>query len=158
MAKKLSDIFPYEEYLMIIEKIADYVIGNNASTREVANYFSSNGIKISYVTVSNLLNSNEFQENFPSKYEMVQNILKSKSTIKMVNNIDTLVRVQKAVDLALRGYTVAEIASMLNSTESIIYKDLTSRLKRLDNEELAFLVNGELEEHRFNNLKNVSKK
>lgn len=158
MAKKISNNYSYEEYIRLIEKIADFVIENNATTRETANYFTSTGTKISYVTVSNLLNSSELQRQFPSKYEKVQAILKHNSSSKVIDSTDTLVRIQNAMELSLRGYTVPQIAEILNSTEATIYNDLTSRLKKLNSEELNFLISTELEEHRISNLRNINKR
>ena len=138
MAKKLSDKLTYEEYLKLIEKIADFVIKTESSTRKTAEYFTENGIKISNATISTLL---------------------QKRNAKNVNqDSDVILRMQKAAELLLQGNTIPEIANILETTENIIYNDLTTRIKRLNNEELTYLVANELEKHRMQNLKNVSKK
>lgn len=153
MAKKLRDRYSYDEYLQLIKAIADFVINNNASTRETAKYFTANGIKISNATVSNLLNGAIFKTEFSVEYEKVQEILRNKTTLNVFNDVDTLVRMQKATELSLRGYTLPQIAVELNSTEDIIYRDLTSRLTYLGFDDLSLLVASELWEHRVQNLK-----
>lgn len=158
MAKRLKDKYEHDVYIQIIQDVADYVILNNASTRETAKYFTDKGIKMSNYTVSNFLNSKILKIYAPEKFEKVQKILNDKLSSKVFNDSDVLVRVQKAVELLLQGYTVSQIALELNSTEDIIYDDLTSRLKRFESEEIVNLVSDELQKHRMNNLKNVNKK
>lgn len=158
MAKRLKDKYEHDVYIQIIQDVADYVILNNASTRETAKYFTDKGIKMSNYTVSNFLNSKILKIYAPEKFEKVQNILNDKLSSKVFNDSDVLVRVQKAVELLLQGYTVSQIALELNSTEDIIYDDLISRLKRFESEEIVNLVSDELQKHRMNNLKNVNKK
>lgn len=152
MAKKISDVYTGEQYLQLIKDVADYVIINNASTRRTAEYFQSLGIQISYVTVSKFLNSNELKEIAPDKYELVQEIIKEKTSVNVFNDPNILFRLQKVLELLFRNYTINEIAAELGSTPDIIYQDLTVRLKKLNDVELNKLVALVLQEHKNQNL------
>lgn len=143
---------------MLIEKIADFVIETKSSTRTTAEYFTKNGIKISNATVSNLLNGKELKHCFPEKYETVQKILNEKNTSQVIHDEQALIRTKQAIELSLKGYTIPQIADLLETTEFVIYRDLTRRIKKLDNKELVSLIEKELEEHRIQNLKQSAKK
>ena len=60
-------------------------------------------------------------------------------------------RIYESYELLLENYNVSQIAKILNSTDDIIYRDLTSRLPRLDHVK-AQIVKAKLEQIRLNNL------
>ena len=158
MAKKLSSMYTPDEYVRLIIAIADYVIENKASTRSTAKYFTDKGIKISNNTVFSLLNGEILKISAPKKFEKVQEILNSNLSRRTFTDENVLIRMSKAFNLLLQGYTVSQIAKELDTTEMVVYRDLTSRLEKLEDKELMKLVSDELKKHKMDNLKHGNKK
>lgn len=117
-----------DERKELILDIADYLILTESSTRKTAQKFG-----VSNYTISDYMN-NRLPKIDKTKYELVQEILKGNKP-KTVDDKDVIERINKAVELLKSGFTVVEIAKALGSTEMIIYRDLTVRLKCISKEE-----------------------
>lgn len=117
--------FTDEERVQKTIKIANYIIDNNASTRRAALHFG-----ISNATVSDWMNYT-LKKIDNNKYLKVEAILKQNKP-KTVEDVDVRRRVLSAATLIKEGYTVQEIANVMNVSVNIINEDLQTRLPRIN--------------------------
>lgn len=112
-----------EEKSYIINQADLYLSGK--SLREIAEIIGK-----SHITVRNNL-TNKLKYADASKYEKVmEKILDNKE--KTIEDETVRLRVLEAYRLLVEeGKTISEIATILDSTENTIYRDLTKRLKEL---------------------------
>lgn len=151
----------YEERIERIYKVRDYVLDKIAknekfSTRSISNYFTENEFAISNNTVNIYLNSLEKLDK--KNYEIIRNYLE-KNKPKTINDNDVKIRVLQATKLLLSDYTIEEIAKELNSTPSVIYRDLTVRLPRIEKNEIILeTATNILTKHSLDNIQGKRKK
>jgi len=136
-----------EERFVLVNEMADYIIENKSSTRKTAEHFN-----VSNATVSDYMN-NRLRIISSDKYKQVKEILKNNKP-KTVDDKQVKTRVLKAYELLKNGLTINEIADLLGETEFTIYRDISTRLKKILPEEYedAKII---LEEHSLSNLNNV---
>jgi len=138
-------------------QVADYVIENGTSTRKTADYFTKNFFSISNATVHTYL-ADRLKYIDLWKYQQVKTILDGNHP-KGVEDTDVQRRVYQVASLLLQGYTISEIAVRLNSTVDTIYDDITSRLKKIEQDEVLLeRIQFILQEHSRNNLCNQGHK
>ncbi len=107
-------------------------------------------LSVSHITVRNILNSIEFID--PSLFILIRNKMEENKPDSL-EKPEVLKRVLVVLDLFLNyDMTVIEIANKLNSTEFIIYRDLTARLPHI-NEYTDQKVTNEVFESVLNKLK-----
>jgi len=153
MAKKVDN--PEEREKRIYE-IRDYVLekidkGETFSTRSIAKYFTENRFTISNNTVDTYLN--ELKKMDKLSYLKIKEQL-DKNKPKTIENEETKKRIMQATKLLLQNQTVEQIAILLNSTNDIIYRDLTFRLPKIEtDEEILIAVANMLKKHSLENLK-----
>lgn len=136
--------------------VADYVIANKATTRTASKYFKENHMPISNVTVYNYL-TKYLPYIDKNKYQEVLAILTANQPPTVAKE-EVRKRVYQAVALLLQGYTIPEIAGVLNFTVDVIYDDVTVRLKRVESDdEVIKQVEEMLAYHRISNLRNQGK-
>ena len=154
MAKNYSDLKEEERKERVLQ-VADYIIKEKASTRKVSKYFSKNNFPISNATVYDYVH-NRLPKIDLERYQKVMEILKE-NLPKTLDEIEVKIRVLRASSLSLQGFTVSEIAEILQSTVDTIYNDLTIRLPKIDQiigEEIA----KRLTTNRLSNLTQYAKK
>lgn len=150
-----------EERIERVYKVRDYVlekIANNEkfSTRSIAKHFTENEFSISNNTVDVYLNKLEKLDK--NSYEIIKNYLE-KNKPKTINDNSVKLRILQATKLLLTDHTIEEIAKELNSTPTVIYRDLIRRLPKIEqNEEILTAVTDTLTKHSLENIKKRKKK
>ena len=124
MGKKYTE----EERLERIELIGNYFLKTGSSTRDIAKYFTENYFEISNKTVS--LYIKEFMKNHSKSKEEI-NILIENNMNKSIEDPDTRERVLKVARLVLDGHSKKEVSEILNISEKVVERDISSRLLML---------------------------
>ena len=119
--------FTDEERVKKTHEIADYIIENKASTRKAGLRFG-----ISNATVSDWMNYT-LKKIDSKKYIMVCAVLKQNKP-KTIKDESVSERVKSAALLIKEGFTVEEIAKVLDVTINVINEDLQTRLEKIDKE------------------------
>ena len=145
MASKVSTEEEREERIIAV---GEYIKETGASTREVAAVFSRTCFKISNVTVSDYLH--RYMKMKPGEVDALKDKIDS-HIAKDVNDIEVQKRVLENTKLFLSGMTIQEIADNNGESFWTVYRDLTRRLKAID-EKTALEVKNRLEENRKSNL------
>lgn len=100
-------------------KIADIIIKEKISIREAAKR-----IEISKSKACDLINK-KLPCYSKEKYLSVRKVLDSHKSVKLSN--DMIDRIEFEYSLLMRGYTLCEIAYLLDGTYSTVQRDLSSR-------------------------------
>ena len=129
--------------------VGEYIEKTGASARKTAEVFSRTCFKISNVTVSDYLQ--RFIKMRPEEVSALKDSI-DKNIVKDVTDKDIQKRVYENTKLFLSGMTIQEIADNTDTSFWTVYRDLTRRLKALD-EEMAIEVKNRLEENRKSNLR-----
>ena len=159
MARKVES---EEERLSRINLIKEYVLfkinnGEKISTRSVAKYFTENKFPISNATVSTYLYSLEKTD--LESYKIISGVLYSNKSKTDGSDEIVKTRINVVVDLLLQDFTVEEIASELGVSVNTIYRDLNSRLEKMDyDSEKLKQIKEVLNRHSMRNLKNQTPK
>lgn len=124
-----SNLKSDEERIRRIKMVGDYAIKTNASTREIAKYFSENYFKISNSTVADYFQ--RYKEMYKTTASKLQDVI-DKNKEKTIADDETRSRVLIVYKLLKENYSIEEIATSLKSTYFTIYRDATIRLKQLD--------------------------
>lgn len=132
-----------ERNLMVIAT-ADYIIKHKCTTRDAAK-----AMKVSNYTISDWMRRRLIILD-PVKYRRVQKIFLA-NTPKTVTDNGVKKRVLQAAKCVLNGMTVQQIHEETGISIHVIYEDLQTRLRRLD-EGLWKTVNSKLKENSLTNL------
>lgn len=135
MSKEMITFDLEEERNRRIEEIGNYFIDNDGpSTRNIAEYFSNNKYKISNKTVHSYIEL--FEKRHSDKKEIIDSLI-DKNKEKDITTEERQKQILVEFGLLLKGYTCTEIAKILDTSFSSIQRDLTSRLKKLgENDEI----------------------
>lgn len=142
-----------------IKLVTQYVVQTGASYRETAKFFTDNYFKISHVTVkdycSRVINQNT---EIGKKLEKII----EENTEKGINDDDVIKRIMNVSNIyASADFTISEIAENLEIPYWTVYRDITSRIKKINvdlPEGLLEKIDEKLEIDRLNNLKNQNGK
>lgn len=146
MASNFSDE-EREERIIIV---GEFFINNpTVSIREATAYFNTNLFKISIATVHDYLNRYKIIVN--NKRDEIEEHMNNNKPLT-VENAEVRKRVSLVSNMYLyEGYTVEQISEILNKSFFTIYRDLTKRLKIVD-EELYDLVKSRMKDKIQENL------
>lgn len=145
MARTLDD----EERERRIIIVGDYVRETGASTRRAAEFFKRTCFDISNATVS------DYCHRYMKMHRDELNVLRGRidaNTVKDVNDEAVRTRVLRNANLLLSGMTVQNISEQTGVSFWTVYRDLTTRLKLVD-EELYEKVRAYLTEDKEKNLR-----
>ncbi len=122
------------------------------STRKLANYITARYFSISNCTVSDYL-----KRYVKLRPEEVNNIKEKieKNTDMSVNNEVIRKRVEDNSLLFEQGYTVEEIAKVTGTNYWTVYRDITSRIKKIDPNRYEEIIKPKLT---ADSLENIQKK
>jgi len=112
------------------------LIKTGMSLRQCAEYLTKNEFPISYVTVADYVKRAE-KLNTPNAKEAIH-IIQSHQPLT-IDNIQVQERIKQVYELLKEGFTFDEVASKLNTTPMIVYRDFTSRIDKLTKEQLKEL-------------------
>ena len=136
-------------------------IMDGMSTRECANYLTENYFKISNATVKDYIERMEKIDK--NKFEEMMQIMKEHTPKSVKDNEEIRKRVRNVVVMLQAGYNFEEISNMLHETYFTVYRDFTTRLNLLTNQELEALgitkevieqIKQDLTNRSISNLKN----
>jgi len=148
MAAKFTEAEREERIILV----GEYFLAHpDCSTRDIADYFSNleNGFKISNVTVLDYIR--RYKEMLTStKLEEVDDHIESNKP-KGVSSPYVRYRVLLFAQRILEGMSVDEIACDYNISYWTVYRDLSERLAKID-QELYLKVCDEFDRRRLNNL------
>ena len=119
--KKFSD-----DDLKIIE-VADYIIKNRSSIRKTADFF-----EIGKTTVHDYI-TEKLPEISLDLYKQVFEIMMEHKSYD-INNINIIKQVQSSYELLEQGLSSEEIQNALGISRNVLQRNLTTRLKKLDND------------------------
>lgn len=146
MARTLNDDDERERRIILI---AEYIIETGSSTRQTAEYFTTNEFAISNATVYDYCQ--RYEKMFPQRKEQLLERMKENKE-KTIEDNDTYDRVLKNTFCFLNGnYTVGQLAEYTGDTYWTVYRDLTERIAKI-NPELAYKVQEKLLINSNNNL------
>ena len=160
----MSNHATQDEKSIMMDMTYDYIVNKGMSIRKCAEEISKDYKKVSYVTISNYLK--EIKKINGMKGEEIDNILSSHKP-KTISNEEVRKRVRTVVVSLKAGYSFEEISTMLHESLFTVYRDFTTRLNLLTEEELELLditkediekIKQELDYRRKSNLRNSSKK
>lgn len=148
MAATIKD---QEERSRRIYLVYKYYVETGLSYRKLSKYIEEmEKIKISSVTIGSYL---EEIKQFLNKKELKElNEISVQHKTQKVEDKKVKERVLEASKLCLKGNTVEEISERLNEGYWTIYRDLTVRLKSVDEEKYKCVLQM-LKENSMNNLK-----
>lgn len=132
--------------------VGEYFLSHpDCSTRDIADYFSNieNGFKISNVTVLDYIRKYKEMLNSVQLSEIDEHIDSNKP--KGVSCAYVRYRVLLFAQRVLEGLGIDEIACDYNVSYWTVYRDLSERLAKID-QELYFKVCDEFDKRRLNNL------
>lgn len=116
-----------EQEKMLILNIADYIIESKSSLRETANHFHIGKTTIGdYMKYKLPLISTD-------KTIQVSAIISSKTCTKELTD-ELKDRIYFEYELLMRGYTLKQIAYLLNANYPMVQRDLSSRIYRISDE------------------------
>lgn len=122
MAKKFTD----EQREKLIEQVGSYYVLTKKSYRDIAHDFG-----ISAPTVKDYIE--KYKQTHSTLAPEIEDAIKSKTTQNdSINNPEVKERVIKVYMYILNGYTIEEIASLLNEKVNTIYNDVNIRLKEIN--------------------------
>ena len=142
-----------------IKLVIDYILKTGASYRETAKFFTENYFKISHVTVKDYCDRIIAQNTEIGKE--LEKIIEE-NTEKGINDDEVIKRILNVSNIyASTDFTISEIAENLGLPFWTVYRDITSRIKKI-NVDLpeGFLekIDEKLESDRISNLKNQNGK
>lgn len=154
----MAATFNNEERERRIKLVIDYIIETGASYRETARFFTENYFKISHVTVK------DYCDRIIARNTEIGKKLKEViegNTEKGIDD-DAIKRILNVSDIYVStDFTISEIAENLGLSYWTVYRDITSRIKKI-NVDLpkGFLekIDEKLEFDRISNLKNQNGK
>lgn len=123
MAANIKD--PEEREKRIV-MIGEFFKETGLSTRQIADYFTANHFEISNKTVHQYIN--KYMELHPQDNKEINEKI-SNNTEKSIEDNKIKARIFRAAKLVLEGYTMKEIAELLDTTPKVIERDLDRRLK-----------------------------
>lgn len=112
--------------------IAIFIINEDREGRKVSTRSLAQKFNLSNYTISTLMGT-FLEKNFPGLYVDVHRILQG-NIPKTIEQIDVKRRVLEAAKLSLQGMTVEQISEILGESINVIYEDLQTRLKSVDEE------------------------
>lgn len=110
----------------LVKTIADYIISTGCSVRATAIVF-----KLSKTTVSKYMQEIETVD--PIRFKKVRAIVNSNND-NIIHESD-IIRINKVTTLYLKGHTFEQIAEITGYSYSQIQRDISSRLRLLDEKE-----------------------
>lgn len=139
-----------EEREQRIQMVGEYVIQTGSSTRETTAFFSENFFSISNYTVHEYIKL--FIKKYPQRKEELQKAIEGNKE-QTIDNPEVYNRVMYNASLVINAnMSIEEISQTTGVNYWIVYRDLTDRLKRI-NEELYYTVKSIFEENKNGNLK-----
>lgn len=120
-----------EERNKRIVMVATYILETGNSTRETAKFFSDNFFPITNVTVY------DYCKRYINKYKNKEINLKTifdTNKQKTINDNNIRERVYNNAKLLLDGLTVGEISEKTKISYWVVYRDISDRLQKLDQE------------------------
>jgi len=126
---KDKEILNEEEKKVIC--IANYIIINNASLRDTATHFSCGKS-----TVYDYINE-KLPDISINKYKQVFDVLMSNKSFS-INNKKIIEQVLTIYELLMSGVSCEEICKILSLSRSVVQRDLTTRLRKIDKEKALF--------------------
>lgn len=154
----MAATFNNEERERRIKLVIDYILKTGASYRETAKFFTENYFKISHVTVK------DYCDRIIAQNTEIGKDLKKVIDENTEKGIDgeAIKRVLNVSNIYIStDFTISEIAENLGLPFWTVYRDITSRIKKI-NVDLpeGFLekIDEKLEFDRINNLKNQNGK
>jgi len=147
MASKVTDEERDERVLLV----GEYVKETGASTRETAKYFTRTYFNISNSTVSDYLH--RYIKMKPNEVDAIKDKIDI-NTAKSVEDNEIKKRVLSNAKYFLSGMSINEISEMTGESFWTIYRDLTRRIKLLD-EDASKEIKNKLEDNRKSNLVHV---
>lgn len=115
-----------EEKIELIKQIADFIIENECAYSKAASHF-----KISKTTVGKYMK--EFLSKIDSKrYANVKEIVDGNKSGNIT--IEDVLRIEQEYILYLEGYTLMQISEITGNNYSLVQRDLSNTLKKLDKE------------------------
>ncbi|MGM9879603.1 MAG: sporulation transcriptional regulator SpoIIID [Bacilli bacterium] len=155
----MAATFNNEERERRIKLVTDYIIETGASYRETAKFFTDNYFKISHVTVKDYCDRVIFLDSELSK--KLKEVIKE-NTKESINDEETIKRILNVSNIYVStNFTILEIAENLGLSYWTVYRDITSRIKKIEVElPKGFLekIEEKLENDRISNLENQSGK
>ena len=145
----MARTYQEDERNYYIDLVGNYFLNEDEpSIRKCMAYLNENNIVLSVTTIRCYINT--FVKNNPQKG---LDILKKLDTNKpkTIDDDNVKNRVLKAAKMIKENKTIEQIAKCLDSTSNTIYKDLTVRLKKLD-QDLYNQIKPILKEHSISNL------
>lgn len=140
----------YDERRERIIMVAEYVMATGSSSRNTADFFSKNYFNISNATVSEYCK--EYEKLFPLRKDEIRSAIE-KNKEKTIKDPEVLDRVLLNTNLVLEhGLSIAEISQTTGVNYWTVYKDLTERLKMVD-ESLYYQVRERFKENSLENIK-----
>ena len=146
MASKVENDEEREKRIIMV---GEYVEKTGASARKTAEVFSRTCFKISNVTVCDYLQ--RFIKMRPEEVDAIRDSIDI-NIIRDIKDKTVQKRVLENTKQFLSGMTIQEIADNTGTSFWTVYRDLTRRLKALD-EETATEVKNRLEDNRKSNLR-----
>lgn len=155
----MAATFNNEERERRIKLVTDYIIETGASYRETAKFFTDNYFKISHVTVKDYCDRVILLDSELSK--KLKEVIKE-NTKESINDEETIKRILNVSNIYVStNFTILEIAENLGLSYWTVYRDITSRIKKVEVElPKGFLekIEEKLENDRISNLENQSGK
>lgn len=154
----MAATFNNEERERRIKLVIDYIIKTGASYRETAKFFTENYFKISHVTVKDYCDRIIAQNTEIGK-ELKEVI--DENTEKGIDD-EAIKRILNVSNIYVStDFTISEIAENLGLSYWTVYRDITSRIKKINvdlPEGLLEKIDEKLELDRLSNLKNQNGK
>ena len=142
-----------------IKLVTQYILNTGASYRETAKFFTDNYFRISHVTVKDSC-SRVINQNTEIGKELEKII--EENTEKGINDDEVIKRIVNVSNIyASTDFTISEIAENLGLSFWTVYRDITSRIKKINidlPEGLLEKIDEKLESDRISNLKNQNGK
>lgn len=139
-----------EQERKLILDIADYIIENKATYKEAADKF-----KLSKKTICVKM-KDKLPHISKEKSEKVNEIVKGNTALSITDSPELQARVELEYALFMRGYTLEQVADLVNNSYSSTQRDLAERLSQIDKEKGA-LVKQRLQYNQSKNYINAQK-
>lgn len=115
-----------EEKIELIKQIADFIIENSCSYSKAAIHF-----KISKTTVGKYMKDILPKIDY-KRYKLVREIVDSNTS--GIITIEDVLRIEQEYILYLAGYTLKKISDLTGNSYSLVQRDLSNKLAKLDKE------------------------